>query len=67
VNFDLKQFEQSFGTCKFVVSHLKIFKFLLLYIEVWKRRYWLPAHQKQSFETWSNYQWFVAWFGYCPM
>jgi len=27
----------------------------------------LPAHQKESFESWSNHQWFVAWFCYCPM
>jgi len=27
----------------------------------------LPTHQKESFEAWSNHQWIVAWFGYCPM
>jgi len=55
VNFDVEQFQQSFVTCKIVVSLLEIFKSSLLYIEMWKRRCWLSAHQKESFETWSNH------------
>jgi len=39
----------------------------LLYIEVWKRHCIMPAHQKESFEAWSNHQWSATWFGYCPM
>jgi len=27
----------------------------------------MPTHQKESFEAWSNHQWSIAWFGYCPM
>ena len=27
----------------------------------------LSAHQKESFEAWSNHQWSFAWFSYCPM
>ena len=42
-------------------------RFSLLYIEVWKIRCKLPAHQIKSFETWSDHQWSYAWFGYCPM
>ena len=67
VNFDVKQFQQSVGTCKIVVRVLQFFMSSLLYIEVWKRSFWLPTRQKESFEAWSNHQWSVAWFGYCPM
>jgi len=27
----------------------------------------MPAHQKESFETWSNHQWSFAWFWYYPI
>jgi len=40
VNYDVKQFQQRFGSCKIVVSLLEIFKSSLLYIEIWKRRCW---------------------------
>jgi hypothetical protein len=42
----VEQFQQSFDTCKIVVSILEIFKSSLLYIEVWKRCCWLPAVKK---------------------
>jgi len=48
VNFNVKQFQQSFGTCKIVVRVLQFFRSSLLYIEVWKRHCWLLAHQKRS-------------------
>jgi len=67
VNIDVKQFQQRFGACKIVIRVLQFSKSSLLYIEVWKRRCWFPAHQKKSFETWSNHQWSFAWFCYCLM
>jgi len=27
----------------------------------------LPAQQKESFKALINHQWFIAWYGYCPM
>jgi hypothetical protein len=46
--FDAEQFQMSFGICKIVVWVLQFSKSSLLYIEVWKRRCWLLAHQKKS-------------------
>jgi len=65
VNFDAQQFLQSFGTSKLLVSLFTIFKSSLLYIEVWKRRWWLTTHQKESLLKLDNHQWYVAWFDYC--
>ena len=33
---------------------------------MWKRRCELPTHQKESFESLINHQWFFAWYCYCP-
>jgi len=46
VNFDVKQFQQRFGTYKVVVRVLPIFMSSLLYIEVWNIRWKLPTRQK---------------------
>ena len=64
--FDAEQYQQSFDTYKLLFSLSQFSKSSLLYIEVWKRRCELPAHQKESFEAWSNHQWSFSWFGYCP-
>ena len=50
MNFDVKQFQQSLGTCKLLYESL-MSKQQVLYIEVWKIRWKLPAHQKR--EVWS--------------
>jgi len=60
VNFDVEQFQQSFGTCKIVVSLSLIFRSSLLYTEVWKIRCGLPAHQKVSLRILIIYQWSVV-------
>ena len=65
--FDVKQFQQSFGTCKIVIwVLLSNCRSSLLYIEVWKDQFH-TNDQIKSFEAWSNHQWSVVWFGYCPI
>jgi len=47
--FDAEQFQQRFNAFKLLLSLLQFSKSSLIYIEVWKRRCELPAHQKTIF------------------
>jgi len=46
---------------------LLLSKSSLLYIEEWNERWVASASKKSCFEALINHQWFIAWYGYCPM
>ena len=63
---DAEQFWQSLGTFKLLLSHVVLQVFTPLYRGVkWKLS--CQHIQKESLEALINHQWFIAWYGYCPM
>jgi len=63
---DAEQFWQSLGAFKLLLSHVVLQVFTPLYRGV---KWTLSCQhiQKESFETLINHQWFISWYGYCPM
>jgi len=57
-----------FRRFQIVVESCSFFKSSLLYIEVWEERYEFASTSKKSrLKLLINHQWFIAWYGYCPM
>ena len=63
---DAEQFWQSLGAFKLLFSLFVLQVFTHLYRGV---KWTLSCQhiQKESFEALINHQWFIAWYGYCPM